>query len=101
MSSPFLSIHKTQRGITKAAPVVCADQRSHYKESVTSNDVFMHYRGVSRAAHRSLGIYRPTQNTELLLWGMFFYGAKYTELEQKKRDILQDYKTKVLKLTSV
>jgi len=29
---------------------------------------------------------------------MFFYSAKYTELEQKKKpDVLQDYKTKCVK----
>lgn len=88
MSSPFLSIYKTQRGITKAAPVVCADQRSHYKESVTSNDVFMLYRGVTRAAHRSLkhstglSIYRTSQNPGLLLWEIVFHSAKCTKLSE-------------------
>jgi len=45
MSLLFLSIHKTRRGITKAAPVVRTYQRLHYKESVTSENVFMHYQG--------------------------------------------------------
>jgi hypothetical protein len=50
----FLSIYKTRRGITKAAPVVHTDQRSHYKRPVISNDVFMRYRRVSRTERNPL-----------------------------------------------
>lgn len=53
-----------------------------------------------RWATTRLSIYRPTQNSELLLRGMFFYSAKYTELEQKNRTFSKITKRNVLKLTT-
>jgi hypothetical protein len=52
-----------------------------------------------RWATTRLSIYRPTQNNELLLWEMFSYSAKFTELEQKKNRMFSKItKWNVLKL---